>query len=236
MSYIANLVYRTLGVTPVAQPVIQAKFAPPSQTIAAAGQDFNASRTTAPMPRAAQSLLRPQTEQLGNQPRMLDAQTEPAVAREGRRILSAHLLSPVETADAHSAAIKRESVARPAESSRFATLTVPRVPVEAQSPDTPDWPQRAAQTSDDFRLMKAAPSTQAASGFRPSSSTHGPAPSRFRETESIERPIVRVHIGRVDVRMVTPGAKEPRTAIPAALEAKPASLDDYLRARQRGTR
>jgi hypothetical protein len=52
----------------------------------------------------------------------------------------------------------------------------------------------------------------------------------------MERPVVRVHIGRVDVRMVAPVAKEPRAAAPTIPGASPASLDDYLGARRGGQR
>jgi hypothetical protein len=240
MSYIANLVHRTLGITTVAQPVIQARFAPQSPAPAAAVQDASSAQPVAPASPVthtlAHSLSTPQAPATTEAGQRL-AQPEAARTREGQGIVS---IPGIEPAKADSPANEREpalpSIAQSEIQSAVAP-TSPRVPVEAQSQQSSNWNWNAVQPRDDFRLMKAAPP---ALGLRPSSSPSRPASaasfSQSREMESAERPVVQVHIGRVDVRMVTPGTKEPRAAMPTIPDAKPTSLDEYLRARQRGTR
>jgi hypothetical protein len=246
MSYIANLVHRTLGVTTVAQPVIQARFAPQSPALAAAVQDASAAQPVAPVSRVihtlAHALLTPQalsTTEAGQriaQPRMIDAQPEAARTREGQGIVS---IPGTEPANAESPANERERVLPSIPEAEIQSAVAPdspRVPVNAQSQQSSNWNQNAVQSGDDFRLMKAAPPAQRTQAFGASPPVYAPAVSRFGAMEPAERPVVRVHIGRVDVRIVTPGTKEPRAAVPAASEAKPTSLDEYLRARQRGSR
>jgi hypothetical protein len=50
---------------------------------------------------------------------------------------------------------------------------------------------------------------------------------------SQEPPVVRVHIGRIDVRAEAPPAPKPPTVRNGV---KPQNLDEYLQARQRGSR
>ena len=219
MSYITNLVQRTLGVTPVAQPVIQARFAPQSRALAAGVQDSSAAQVVAPVSRFthshAYSLATTETGQMMPQPGMIDALPEAARAREGQSIVSMRQTESAEPALADLVANERETALPPAVQFDFPKLVppiAPSVPVEAQSQELSDRHQNAAQPGDDFRLMKAAPAAQATQGFAPPA--YSPAILRSRDMESVERPVVRVHIGRVDVRMVTTGTKEPRAAIP----------------------
>jgi hypothetical protein len=235
MSYITNLVHRTLGVTPVAQPVIQAKFAPQSPTLSAAVQDSTVAQPAAPLSRGAHSLSTNEIGKLMPRPRMIDAHPEAVPAREGQGIESA--LPPVQVT-AKLATSEREPVLPPAPRLEIPTpvSAARRFSIEAQTQELSHWHSNTAQPGDDFRLMKASLQPQAAQAFAPSPPAYSPGTLRSRAMESAEQPVVRVHIGRVDVRMVTTATKEPRAAIPAAQGAKPASLDDYLRARQRGTR
>lgn len=241
MSYIANLVHRTLGVTPVAQPVIQARFAPQSQQVTVGGQDSGVAQTTVLAP------SKPEASPIVAQSRTISAQPEIPVLRAGKGTSAGHspVFSEPSSADptkADQAVKESQPVLPPVRNAEDSGLQPPNLPalavtVQAQAPEMSDRPQHPAHAVDEFRLMQPTPP---ALGLRPSSSTSRPASvasfSQSREMESAERPVVRVHIGRVDVRMVTPGTKEPRAALPTVPDAKPASLEEYLQARQRGTR
>jgi hypothetical protein len=251
MSYIANLVHRTLGVTPVAQPVIQAKFSPRSQPVSASGQDSGAVRTAAPALSTSQASLLAARSQTNN------ARPEAAWLHEGKGTPAGRLQHPARLSNANSAnpnsanpdlatadpvANESQSVLAPERRREDLRLQPPNPParsvtVQARAQEPSNWSQPPDDAVEEFRLMKPTPP---APGLRSSSSVAGSAPSpslaQSRKSQSAERPVVRVHIGRVDVRMVTPVTKEPRAAVQAVQEAKPASLDEYLRARQRGTR
>lgn len=246
MSYIANLVHRTLGITTLAQPVIPARFAPQSPALAAAVQEASAAQPVAPASQVTRTLSHSlstppalSTTEAGQrmaQPRMIDAHPEAARTREGQGIVS---IPGTEPANADSPANERKPVLPSIPEAEIQSAVAPdspRVPVNAQSQQSSNWNQNAVQPGDDFRLMRAAPPAQRPQAFGAAPPVYSPAISRSGAMESAERPIVRVHIGRVDVRMVTPGAKEPRAAAPGGPEAEPTSLDEYLRARQRGTR
>lgn len=240
MSYIANLVHRTLGVTPVAQPVIQARFAPHSQQVTVGGQDSAVAQTAAP----AASIH--QTSPIVAQARTISAQPEALGLHEGKSTPAGHVPEPAQSSMADLTTNESQSVFAPARPLEDPSLQPPNPPglsvtMQAQAPETSNWSSHPAHAVEEFHLMKPAPP---APGHRQSSSTYGstygpahsPSFSQPRETETAERPVVRVHIGRVDVRMVTPLTKEPRAAMPTVQDAKPASLDEYLRARQRGSR
>jgi hypothetical protein len=238
MSYITNLVHRTLGVTPVAQPVIQAKFAPQGPSLGAAAQDSNVAHPVAPVSRGTHTPSRNEIGQPTPRPRRIDAHPE-ALAREGQSSVPMHETVSAEQAQGDLVANQREPVLPPAPLLEIPGLVPPamqHVRVEEQSREFSSRQQKAAQPGDDFRLMQTAPPAQAAQGFAPSPTVHSSGALRSGEMESVERPLVRVHIGRVDVRIVTADTKGPRAAMPTVPDAEPASLDDYLRARQRGTR
>ena len=223
MSYISNLVHRTLGVTPVAQPVIQARFAPLSRPVNTSGQDSGPVRTAAP------ALSTSQASPLAAQSRTIAVQPEAAGRPQDR----------AQPSRPDPAAHETQASLRPGGQPEDPRLQRPdpsahSVKVRAQAAETPSRSQHPDGSFDEFRLMRTA------SGVRPSlpayGPSHSPSFSQSRKTKGGEGPVVRVHIGRVDVRMVTPGTKEQRAAVQEVPEAKPASLDEYLRAKQRGTR
>jgi hypothetical protein len=238
MTYITNLVHRTLGVTPVAQPVIQAKFAPQGPTLAAAVQASNVAHLAAPVSPGTHTPSRNEIGQPTPRPRMMDTHPE-ALAQEGQSRVPTHQAVSAEQAQGDLVANQREPVLPPdplLEIPRLVPLAMQHVPVEEQSREFSSRQQKAAQPGDAFRLMKTAPPAQTAQGFASSPAVHSSGALRSRVMETVERPLIRVHIGRVDVRMVAADTKGPRAAMPTIPAAKPASLDDYLKARQRGTR
>lgn len=235
MSYIANLVHRTLGVTPVAQPVIQARFAPPISAYAPAVREASVAERLAPAPPLAHSISTPQTTRVP-QPPINGAPSEGIRPWEGRGVAPTRPTVSGEPARADLAANEREPV--PVPSPEHAPPRPGPRAVQAFSPESQlgvsaGWDGDDVQMDDDFRLMKDAPS-RSTQNFSPAQPAYPTAALRSRETESAARPVVRVHIGRVDVRLVAPGTKEPRASTPSVPDAKPASLDEYLRARQRG--
>jgi len=236
MSYISNLVQRTLGVTPVAQPVIQAKFAPQGRSVGVAVQDGG----VGPIAnlREGQTPVRPQS--LREQPNPEVPHTSPATPAQtpvansksrnfprtdvhgevpdGPRFVE-HGSVPSTTGPPHESRISAAPVRSMNESPVRATVEL-------------NLAHGANPASDEFRLMSAESFAPARTRF----SLSPAALSRSSELESAEAPIVRVHIGRVDVRMVAQGTKESRATLPSGTGAKPVSLEEYLKARQRGQR
>ncbi len=236
MSYFANLVGRTLGITPVAQPVIQAKFASQGYLAATPGQDAIAPQIAAPVARARPSNPKQESQVAKPQP-TLAAMPEASGTRQNRGPIDAQQQVRTEPSEERAIAnVQTDSVAESARQptvSRLALSFAPDRLTEVQPPNALDGTLSPTPAEQDFRLMQSAPAAPQVTNFRPLSAASVTS-LRPMALDSAQRPVVRVHIGRVDVRMVTSTAKESRTATPTVAEAKPASLDEYLRARQRG--
>lgn len=227
MSYIANLVGRTLGVGRLAQPVIQTKFAPQSPSIAMAGsaapvlnripavrQDPATPLASLDQARAARGAAR------GVPSGPVSAHSEPEAPDHASNV---PMFSP------------REFVPSTAGSPESRTPVTPAPHVHEAKAETDDvfhLMPGSTQAGDEFPLMRDGFASSAMPGLRPASVAR-PYPSG---PESTAAPVVRVHIGRVDVRMVQQSAKDSRAASPTLSETRPASLEEYLGARQRGQR
>ena len=237
MSYFANLVNRTLGITPVAQPVIQARFAPPSPTTGALGEGTSASHADQLTSRSPQTRSTSQTIQASSRPPTIDSELKSEPAREDASGPVTHESGPSEQAQTKLTATEWAAVPRRFQHQETTGLTTPdgqAIPFDAKIPELPSSIPSAAHFSEEFRLMNTSPPPLAPSNLRPAAAPFRSPHSQPKQAEPMERPVVRVHIGRVDVRMVAPAAKEQRAASPTIPGAKPASLDDYLRARQGG--
>lgn len=225
MSYISNLVQRTLGTTPVVQPVIQAKFAPPGPGFVATHQE-PASEKTAAAVRDPNRISAPQENAAA---RLVPVPSPTPTDGSVRNILVHQVLE-------HVAANSSPTSAELGMAQRAEGRAVARVPPNSESATRPQGllhplPEDI-DTHDGFRLMSPESHVVA----RPGVINSALAQPRSTISEFREAPVVRVHIGRVDVRMVQQNTKEPRTAPPTAFEARPTSLEDYLRDKLRGQR
>jgi len=166
---------------------------------------------------AAPVLTRGEPERVDATPPVRHASTEPPPLEHaaGEPALAAQAAAP-RTVPARAGSRVRKRV-------RQAQRAEQIVPEEATMPPAyPDQPEPAAAT----------PTPRAV--VRPTTRRRRSEPAAPRQQVAREAPPVRVTIGRIEVRAVTPAAPAPQRRPPR--RPPPLSLDDYLEQRQSGRR
>lgn len=210
--HVANLVGRMMGTAPVVRPRIPSRYesstfdaGEPSEIVAEHDYPSKAPREVPPRPIAATPSAAKQA------PAALAEQPAPAANASEEQPIAAVLRPLVESA---------QPAARDLTASRSASLaSVPPPPAEQRVDDgTPAG--RLVLVPMPQRQHQPPPATPAGS----TAALSGPA----------ARPIVRVHIGSIEVRSAPQAGPVP--ARPPAGGARPMSLDEYLSGRNRGSR
>jgi len=220
--YLDNLVARSLHRADVVQPRLTSRFEPSA----------GARTLWDPASAAADAV---QEQSLLDEPASDDRQSAHASFRHGageasrsdRGSLNAPTALPADEADEDAALQPFAPAARPA--------THPRAPMSAQS-----VPAEDAQSADDGARVRAARidrvSAPAAERVTlrtvilPAPAPFAPEPPRVHSTAASQPdagPVVKITIGRVDVRAVMPAPPAPRS--PAARREPALSLEDYLK-------
>jgi hypothetical protein len=208
--HVANLVGRTLGTAQVVQPRIASRFAGTGGAISGfreIASEVEPSRADAPLPVAS----------LQTDSGRTTVQTDAAIPRN----------MPVRAAEE----VRVTDVRHPIEHME------PRIVRQAAPPMGAD----AAPAVEAVEETLAAPAYDAAPRLvvnTPQTKARELAPlTRSRQTEAsseARRPVVRVHIGSIEVRAVQ--TAEPKRATAPSPTATPVSLDSYLRGRKGASR
>jgi hypothetical protein len=228
MSYLGSIVARAAGAEPVLQPRALSRFE--SHAEALAPMEENATETLAPAPRARVETQQP----------MIDREAPRAVAAIAHTI---ERVAPVAD-EAHAAPHERQPsppIAPAPIASSEHEHTQPQVResrIETQQHHHHHHTARETHSRETNTVVAAAPQESSEPPLR--ALLHPQSPrviepltrertTLLRESQTPQAPpSIRVTIGRVDVRAITPS---PQTTKAAAPRPKPFTLDDYVRLR-----
>jgi hypothetical protein len=239
-NFFDRLAARTLGLAPVAQPILPAKFSPATKTNIQP-QAFAVTSETAEMPAAASPpLCTPQTVP----PATIPVDDDPGAASHEsdsqRRKPSRQDVDLPET----DAALLPETTLKPA-AIEAASSTLPqpepplpqrlRIPHESAIAATPNQPLQSTPSRP--QTITAQVFVRGAAEFSSQDPVHHVSEQRASSLQSGSEPstpIVRVTIGRVEVRAQFPAASAQQP--PRRSRASSLSLEDYLKQRSGGKR
>jgi hypothetical protein len=236
MSYLSHLVGRTLGSARVAQPVMRGSFAPralsPSEPDAEASPAARGEAGDEPArqaPSRPERAVSPRAErgdaaQSAATPLLASQRAARAASERFRLVESSRRADDIQALDLYAGSFP--PAARPvaaAQASPHAdALSAAAGPVSAHVSD------------------EAAAATDAAGNFHLVPARPHPAPrvevAAQQTRVDAEGPVVRVQIGRVDVRLVSQNQADKGSPAPRGTGARPVPLEEYLKARERGQR
>jgi hypothetical protein len=205
--FLGRLAGRSMGVEPVVQPVIPAMTAPVSRGAFGESESFR---------------------DAAEEPAARDRVSSPEIVAARDRWNRPHSLTVQSGSDAHREVIVRPPIGSPdVRAAAFPPLEGPLHPtLSAAALDGAD--SAAAGTAGWDRTLPGP------AGVDASTASVGTAMDR-RETAPAAAPIVRVTIGRIEVRAELSSPK-PRTASATRTKSAATSLDDYLKQRSEGRR